>query len=416
MFWRRTDKTDSSPVRRFYSNPDSKLAKPPGVVGKICAQMIVITILMISVYILTEYSRDVKQYEDRKCPINWGDNAGCSYEQYTSNDIGKKINGFLMTPQADLGMEVGDNLPHGNTPDGPWYWLYYVTGSMVVISGIRLASKRRTVHQKSLRAAEYNMRPIVRKLALDPNGVVEGRISLPNPIQSSHTSKKEERRIMMIYFFTALIMITTVMAMYSYFDKLNSGIELLPKHDAQAFLLMSMALGFTFVGQISIKYLLASYEGEDDSIIPQDIREQYRIAEDERRSNLSDEPASAEDVLEALSREMKEAREETEFLRSQLIETRIKVSDLETELEQKSMELESIQAISADMEKIVEENNNAGDKSLSLMDSVMVGDNLFSGDKIDKQIINDPKAIARAAIEAYKEGQKDRGTIDLDFD
>ena len=46
----------------------------------------------------------------------------------------------------------------------------------------------------------------------------------------------------------------------------------------------------------------------------------------------------------------------------------------------------------------------------------MVGDNLFNGDKIDKQIINDPEAIARAAIEAYREGQRDRSKIDLDFD
>ena len=79
-------------------------------------------------------------------------------------------------------------------------------------------------------------------------------------------------------------------------------------------------------------------------------------------------------------------------------------------------ELESIQEITKNMEKIVEENKNSGDKELSLQDSVMVGDNLFNGDKIDKQIINDPEAIARAAIEAYREGRRDSGKIDLDFD
>ena len=37
-------------------------------------------------------------------------------------------------------------------------------------------------------------------------------------------------------------------------------------------------------------------------------------------------------------------------------------------------------------------------------------------DKIDKQIFNDPQAIAKAAIEAYREGRKDSSKIDLDFD
>ena len=68
------------------------------------------------------------------------------------------------------------------------------------------------------------------------------------------------------------------------------------------------------------------------------------------------------------------------------------------------------------MEKIIAETNLSGEKSLSLMDSVMVGDALFNGDKIDRQIFNDPNAIARAAIEAYKEGQKDKELLILIFD
>ena len=68
------------------------------------------------------------------------------------------------------------------------------------------------------------------------------------------------------------------------------------------------------------------------------------------------------------------------------------------------------------MEKIVEDNKDSGAKALSLHDSVMVGDNLFNGDKIDKQIFNDHVAMAKAAIEAYREGRKDSSKIDLDFD
>jgi hypothetical protein len=120
-------------------------------------------------------------------------------------------------------------------------------------------------------------------------------------------------------------------------------------------------------------------------------------------------------VLEELAKEMRAARKESELLRGQLAETKIKVSDLEVELEKKTIELEGIQAISVDMERIIQENEQPGNKNLSLMDSVMVGDNLFNGDKIDQQIVNDPKAIAKAAIEAYKAGRQDLENIEFDF-
>ena len=103
------------------------------------------------------------------------------------------------------------------------------------------------------------------------------------------------------------------------------------------------------------------------------------------------------------------------MLRVQLNETREKVSNLESELEKKAVELETIQALSIDMERIVKQNENTQSKNLSLMDSVLVGDALFNGDKIDKQIVNDPKAIAKAAIEAYKAGITEVKALELDF-
>ena len=53
------------------------------------------------------------------------------------------------------------------------------------------------------------------------------------------------------------------------------------------------------------------------------------------------------------------------------------------------------------------ESNVSESKSLSLTDSVMVGDSVMGGVKIDKQINNDPEAIARAVINAYKMGASD---------
>jgi hypothetical protein len=38
----------------------------------------------------------------------------------------------------------------------------------------------------------------------------------------------------------------------------------------------------------------------------------------------------------------------------------------------------------------------------------MVGDSIMGGMKIDKQINNDPDAIARAVIAAYRAGREDK--------
>ena len=215
------------------------------------------------------------------------------------------------------------------------------------------------------------------------------------------------------------MLILTFLSIGSYFNELSidsHGKKMTSKHDAQAFLIISLLLLHSIGCQKVVRYLFAEYEGEDDSIIPPNVRMQSNKIEEVRTRELSSEPATANDVLEALSKEMKAAKAEAAFLRQELDETKNKVKGLETELDEKTIELESIQEITKSMEQIVEQNIEAGDKSLSLNDSVMVGDNLFNGDKIDKQIINDPEAIARAAIDAYREGQRDRSKIDLDFD
>ena len=420
VFWRRPKEKSPTGRTRYYANPDRNFEKPQSTMAKLLAKTLVVLIAIISFTALTEYSSKLVVHEDEIC-FEWEkrENDRCPYSKYTSNDFRLIINGFLLTQEVDLGFAIGDELPHANSPDGPWFWIYYFIGAIVLVSGLNLASTRRRAHNKNMKQAEESMRPILRKLAFDPNGVIDGRISLPSAVRNSIPTKKEERRILVIYFFSALILITTVMSILQYFNNLQSGSHsnhMGPEHNAQAFLLMTMALGFTIASQITSNYLNTSYEGESDSIIPQNIRRQYLEAEEERRSNLSDEPASASEVLEALRKEMEEARKESEFLKEQLIETRIKVNDLESELKEKNTELESIQALSDNMEKIVSKNDDSSNKNLSLMDSVMVGDALFNGDKIDQQIFNDPKAIAKAAIEAYKEGRKDSNELELDFD
>ena len=73
-------------------------------------------------------------------------------------------------------------------------------------------------------------------------------------------------------------------------------------------------------------------------------------------------------------------------------------------------EITQIQEYKVEMNNFMEEKRNEADgdkKTLSLTDSVMVGDSIMGGVKIDKQINNDPEAIARAVIEAYRSGLND---------
>ena len=116
------------------------------------------------------------------------------------------------------------------------YWIYYLIGGLFILSGFRLAKKRRIRHQAKLNAVEQELRPIIRQLANDPRGVVEGRIRMPNPVANSLPTGKESRRIFVIFFFSALISIITtiifilhllLLAVYaSYADSLSSPTSL----------------------------------------------------------------------------------------------------------------------------------------------------------------------------------------------
>lgn len=394
------------------SNVNQVIFRPPSGASVLLAKGIIIVIMIVASNILLNYSENIAMYESEKCSNeHYSSRYQCVFEQYTSDNLALQLDGFLMNGDVGIGFEIGDQLNHGNTPDGPWYWIYYLIGGLFILSGFRLANKRRKIHLTSLRAIEQRLRPIIRQLANDPRGVIEGRIQMPNPVHTSKPSGKEKRRIFVIFFFSALISIITMMSFFDFFYHINSGVEMHPKHNSQAFLLATMALGFNISGQISVKYLSANYPGEgQDEIIPSPVTNGSR----ETQTTGVNAP-SAKDVLAELAKEMRATRIESEMLRVQLNETREKVTNLESELEKKALELESIQALSIDMERIVKQSENTHTKNLSLMDSVLVGDALFNGDKIDKQIVNDPKAIAKAAIEAYKAGRTEVSSLELDF-
>ena len=201
------------------------------------------------------------------------------------------------------------------------------------------------------------------------------------------------------------------MSFFDFFYAMESGLNMNPRHNTEAVLLSAMALGFNISGHTAVKYLSATYPGETVS----GFAAGTPSPEVGRSDNAPNKVTSAKEVLAELANEMRATRVESEMLRVQLNETRIQVSSLESELERKAAELEAIQALTNDMERIIKQSEDSSSKNLSLMDSVLVGDPLFNGDKIDKQVVNDPKAIAKAAIEAYKAGRTDVKAAELDF-
>ena len=125
----------------------------------------------------------------------------------------------------------------------------------------------------------------------------------------------------------------------------------------------------------------------------------------------SNEPATFAAVLQAMDLQLKQAVQAAEDLKSELHETKEKVVTLEIEVQEKDSEITQIKESKSHFDDMISESSESDEendgKSLSLTDSVMVGDSIMGGVKIDKQINNDPEAIARAVIDAYRMGKSD---------
>ena len=87
----------------------------------------------------------------------------------------------------------------------------------------------------------------------------------------------------------------------------------------------------------------------------------------------SDEPANMDAVLKMLELEMERARLESQRLQKELDAVNQQVVVLTTELEEKTVELEDMRQVKKTMET-VEERSDSGGKTLTMADSVLVGD------------------------------------------
>lgn len=122
------------------------------------------------------------------------------------------------------------------------------------------------------------------------------------------------------------------------------------------------------------------------------------------------EPVTYTDILQSLQQQLIDAMKEAQQLRSELDETREKVVVLEDQVQAKDEWIQEIESGTASFRQHLEANESSEEdgKQLNLTDSVMVGDSIMGGVKIDKQINNDPDAIARAVLDAYRAGRNER--------
>lgn len=306
--------------------------------------------------------------------------------------------------------------------DGPLLWLGYFALAFVLSVGVCARGYREIQMFEAQRKKQKEEMAIIPMLALDPQCVIEGRVVLPSPIEDIEPTRVEAwcvhaaRAVAL-----PTLLLTLIAVLYEILDGGNlvsyriniEGIDI-GRQVEIVYTLLLLLFGIThLLGTLNlISYFQTAVSPDRPSMLPEAMlplasSEPQSTVDAEKTPAPSDEPANMDAVLKMLELEMERARLESQRLQKELDAVNQQVVVLTTELEEKTVELEDMRQVKKTMETVVEERSDSGGKTLTMADSVLVGDALFGSTKIDSQIINDPLAIARAAIDAYREGKKD---------
>ena len=306
--------------------------------------------------------------------------------------------------------------------DGPLLWLGYFALAFVLSVGGCARGYRESQMFEAQRKKQKEEMAIIPMLALDPQCVIEGRVRLPSPIGDIEPTRVEAwcvhaaRAVAL-----PTLLLTLVAVLYEILDGGNlvsyriniEGIDI-GRQVEIVYTLLLLLFGIThLLGTLNLIWYFQTAVCPDrpsmlpEAMLPLASSEPQSMFDAEETPAPSDEPANMDAVLKMLELEMERARLESQRLQKELDAVNQQVVVLTTELEEKTVELEDMRQVKKTMETVVEERSDSGGKTLTMADSVLVGDALFGSTKIDSQIINDPLAIARAAIDAYREGKKD---------
>lgn len=306
--------------------------------------------------------------------------------------------------------------------DGPLLWLGYFALALVLSIGVCARGYRDIQMFEAQRKKQKEEMAIIPMLALDPQCVIDGRVRLPSPIEDMEPTRVEAWCVHAARAVALPTLLLTLVAVL--YEMVDGGVFVSYKIDLEGmgigrqveivYTFLLLLFGIThLLGTLNlISYFQAAVCPDRPSMLPEAMLPLASSAplstvDTEETPAPSDEPANMDAVLKMLELEMERARLESQRLQKELDAVNQQVVVLTTELEEKTVELEDMRQVKKTMETVVEERSDSGGKTLTMADSVLVGDALFGSTKIDSQIINDPLAIARAAIDAYREGKKD---------
>ncbi|GIR34097.1 MAG: hypothetical protein CM15mP47_3230 [Methanobacteriota archaeon] len=93
---------------RSSSNQQQSIARPPTGVGIFLAKGIILTIVIVASSVLLQYSENVVQYEADMCDEQrHRSKHRCVFQEYTSNDLSKQMDGFPMNQEVKAGSASG---------------------------------------------------------------------------------------------------------------------------------------------------------------------------------------------------------------------------------------------------------------------------------------------------------------------
>ncbi|DAC26090.1 MAG TPA: hypothetical protein D7H85_03410 [Candidatus Poseidoniales archaeon] len=375
----------------------------------------------------------------------WGENGGSNY--YYSNSLWDTYgpysptmyNGYMSN--SDVGI------------DSPYPWILTMIFSIGAIClSLHLAYRIGKVYSAELARRSDEIK-FIHAISLNPNALNEGKVQPLLPVAPEHPPQYRYRAILVVLF-----LLFTVFAASSYYKPQRTSHDSSWDHtmfqfgasNNQEFLPMMSDIcgGDTFDScniqqgfsdwqlEVTIGLLLQMLimwlaifpvfivvRDNDNSSealtkvapISSALEREYIPSVSELGGVFAEEDGSLQmdKVLEMLEEQIREAREEAHALKDELQETKEQIVVLEETIEKKDVELTEMSQVRDEVATITENIvAEGGDPKFNIQDSAFSGDFYAGSNRIGTQVINDPSEIAKAVIEAYKAGRKERSVDD----
>ena len=254
--WAKMSKENRPNIAEHLQSKDS-----PGFFAVIFVAIIVIGLPILSGTMLAEWESQQRNH----C---WGyefGEADVKYEHCKSRSwFDTSSDKYAIDPTINEGFATESQVG----PDGPIYWIGYCLLSLLMIIGFGTLTSRDWNQRRELATAERVQLTIVRKLALDPDGVVEGRIVMPDPVPSSNPTSTEKLMARLIPIVMGVMIAFTLVALIT--ELFNPGAK---HHETQAIILSvaysSLLLVVTVASWYAMRAITMTIPGEDESLIPQ---------------------------------------------------------------------------------------------------------------------------------------------------